>query len=83
MTFPQPPSARPHGAAVGTPGSAASRKQFKPASLLRKALALIIGTEGMIVFKDVLQLHDSEARKVKRWTIRALVEAARKSPASN
>jgi AcrR family transcriptional regulator len=58
-----------------------ARKQFKPAALktLSKALALIIGTEAMVVFKDVLQLDDADARKVKRWAIRALVEAARKS----
>jgi AcrR family transcriptional regulator len=58
-----------------------ARDQFKPAALrtLSKALALIIGTEAMVVFKDVLQLDDSDARKVKRWAIRALVEAARKS----
>ncbi len=57
-----------------------ARKLFKPASLdmLCKALALIIGTEGMVVTKDVLQLPDAEARKVKRWAIKALVEAARK-----
>jgi hypothetical protein len=35
----------------------------------------------MVVFKDVLQLDDADARKVKRWAIRALVEAARKSDA--
>jgi AcrR family transcriptional regulator len=58
-------------------------KQFKPAALdtLRKALALVIGTEAMVVFKDVLQLDDAEARKVKRWAIRALVEAAKKQAA--
>ena len=44
---------------------------------LTRALALIIGTEGMIVIKDVLQLDDDEARRVKRWAIAALVEAAR------
>ena len=51
---------------------------FKPAALrdLKSALALVIGTEGMVVFKDVLQLDDDEARKVRRWAIRALVEAA-------
>jgi hypothetical protein len=38
----------------------------------------VIGTEGMIVCKDVLQLDDAEARKVKRWAIRALVAAARR-----
>lgn len=45
---------------------------------LAKALALIIGTEGMIVCKDVLHLEDGEARKVKAWAIAALVEAAQK-----
>ena len=61
-----------------------ARQQFRPAALktLSKALALVIGTEAMVVFKDVLQLDDADARKVKRWAIRALVEAARKSPAN-
>ena len=55
--------------------------QFKPAALrsLSRALSLIIGTEAMIVFKDVLQLDETDARKVRRWAIRALVDAARKS----
>lgn len=54
------------------------RKEFDPASLalLKKALALVIGTEAMVVFKDVLQASDAEARKVKQWAIRALVGAA-------
>ena len=58
-----------------------ARRQFKPAALknLSRALALIIGTESMVVCKDVLQLDDAQARKVKRWAIRALVAAARKS----
>lgn len=47
-------------------------------ALLAKALALIIGTEAMVVFKDVLQVDDAEARRVRRWAIRALVEAARR-----
>lgn len=56
------------------------RRQFTPAALrnLTSALAMVIGTEAMIVFKDVLQLDDAEARKVKRWAIRALVDAARR-----
>lgn len=60
---------------------APARKQFKPAALkmLSKALALVIGTEAMVVFKDVLQVDDIEARKVKRWAIQALVEAAKKA----
>ena len=40
-----------------------------------------MGPEATIVVKDVLQLDDAEARKVKRWAIRALVEAAKKPPA--
>jgi AcrR family transcriptional regulator len=58
-----------------------ARKQFKPAALMNlgHALALIIGPEAMVVLKDVLQLEDAEARRVKRWAIRALVDAARKS----
>jgi AcrR family transcriptional regulator len=57
-----------------------ARKQFKPATLatLGKALALIVGPEAIVVCKDVLRLEDADARKVKRWAIRALVEAARK-----
>jgi AcrR family transcriptional regulator len=56
------------------------RNEFDPAALklLHKALALIIGTEGIVIFKDVLQTSDTEARKVKQWAIRALVDAARK-----
>lgn len=57
-----------------------ARKALKSADskVLAKALALVIGTEAMIVFKDVLQADDAEARKVRRWMIRALVNAARK-----
>ena len=60
---------------------APTRKQFKPAALkhLTHALALVVGTEAMVVCMDVLQLDDAEARKVKRWAIRALVDAARKA----
>lgn len=59
---------------------APARTQFEPAALdtLSKALAFVIGTEGMVVFKDVLQLDDADARKVKSWAIRALVDAARR-----
>ena len=48
----------------------------RAADLLAKALALIVGTESMIVFRDVLQLPDEEARAVKSWAIDALVAAA-------
>jgi AcrR family transcriptional regulator len=53
--------------------------QFEPEALdrLKKALALVIGTEALLAFKDVLRLQPDEARDVRRWMIRALVEAAR------
>jgi AcrR family transcriptional regulator len=58
------------------------RDELAPGAVdrLRKAVALIVGPEAMIVCKDVLQLDDAEARALKRWAIRALVEAARKRP---
>jgi AcrR family transcriptional regulator len=43
---------------------------------LARALALVIGTESMVAFKDVLRLDDDEADAVRRWMIAALVEAA-------
>ena len=46
---------------------------------LVKALALVIGTESMVAFKDVLGLADDEAGAVRRWMIRALYEAARRA----
>ncbi len=54
------------------------RQQFRPAALktLSRALGMVIGTEAMLALKDVLQLDDVEARRVRRWAIRALVDAA-------
>ena len=43
---------------------------------LRAALALVFGTESMVVFRDVLRLSERRARKVKSWAVRALVRAA-------
>ncbi|HEX8217078.1 MAG TPA: TetR/AcrR family transcriptional regulator [Allosphingosinicella sp.] len=43
---------------------------------LTKALALVIGSESMLVFRDVLQLDETDVRAVKDWTIDALVAAA-------
>lgn len=59
---------------------APAQRDFKPSALplLRQALALAIGTEAMLVTKDVLGLDDAQARRVKRWAIRALVSAARR-----
>ena len=49
---------------------------------LRAALALVFGTESMVVFRDVLNLSERQARKVKSWAMRALVrEALRESSA--
>jgi AcrR family transcriptional regulator len=60
---------------------APARAQFAPAAMrrLEYALALVMGTEGVIVGKDVLRIDDAELRRVKRWAIRALVEAARRN----
>lgn len=57
-----------------------SREAFAPAALdrLAKAVAFLVGTEAMVVFRDVLQLDPEEARAVKRWAIGALVAAARR-----
>jgi AcrR family transcriptional regulator len=59
---------------------APARHQFTPTALaaLTRALAVIIGTESMVVTKDVLRLDDSDAREVRQWAIRALVDSARR-----
>jgi len=58
---------------------APGRGEIAPDQLwhLRAALSLVIGTEAMLVLKDVLRLDRAEATKVRRWAIRALVDAAR------
>jgi AcrR family transcriptional regulator len=43
---------------------------------LARALALVVGTESMIVFKDVLAIGDDEAAAIRAWMIRSLTEAA-------
>lgn len=57
---------------------APARHRFQEADYdrLRAALALIIGPEAMIVFRDVLRLDPDTARAVKSWAVRALVRAA-------
>ena len=57
---------------------APARRRFtKPVyQKLCAALALIFGTESMIVFQDVLGLDEKTARKVKSWAARVLVRAA-------
>lgn len=58
-----------------------ARNRFTPAAFdtLTKSLALIIGTESMVVFKDVLQIDETDAQRVRRFAIRALVEAAQRT----
>jgi AcrR family transcriptional regulator len=53
---------------------------FDPEALdtLSKALVVLLGIEAVVVFKDVLRVNEAEARRVRRWAIRALVDAARK-----
>jgi AcrR family transcriptional regulator len=43
---------------------------------LRAALALVFGSESMVVFRDVLRADERTARAVKSWAVRALVRAA-------
>ncbi len=61
------------------------RKQFRPTDYdrLKKILALLIGTEAFVVFRDVLNIDDSEANSIKHWAMKALVDAARKPSRSN
>lgn len=53
--------------------------QFEPEQLekLQQLMAVLVGPDAIIVFKDVLQLDDGQARSLKRWAIRALVAVAR------
>ncbi len=44
--------------------------------MLERALALVIGPESIVACKDVLRLRDVEIARLKRWTIRVLVEGA-------
>ncbi len=48
---------------------------------LVQALALVIGTESMLVLKDVLGLDPAEADEARQWMIGALVAAARQPAA--
>ena len=57
---------------------APARGRFEKGSYARlcAALALIFGSESMVVFRDVLRLDEKAAREVKSWAVRALVRAA-------
>jgi AcrR family transcriptional regulator len=54
------------------------RDELDPAAWRRlcRALALVFGTESMIVCTDILQIDEEAARELKSWTVRALVRAA-------
>jgi AcrR family transcriptional regulator len=54
------------------------RGELEPAAFRRlcRALALVFGTESMIVCTDILQIDEEAARELKSWTVRALVRAA-------
>lgn len=57
---------------------APARERFAPAAYgnLVGALAVVIGTEAMVVFADVLGADTETAQRIREWTIRSLVEAA-------
>ena len=57
---------------------APARARFSAAAYekLRATLALLFGTEAMIVFRDVMPLSEKKARQVKSWALHALVRAA-------
>jgi len=59
---------------------APAKDAFAPQSLDRlvKALALVIGTESMVAFKDVLGIDNEEADVIRDWMIGALVEASKR-----
>lgn len=61
-----------------------ARARFSTAAYdrLTKALSVAIGTEATIVFKDVRPLPDAEARAVRQWIIRVLVEEALRASAA-
>jgi len=64
---------------------AGAQADLTPAAsdLLTKALAFLFGPEARVVARDVLELDDDEARRVRRWAIRALVDAAQNRSASS
>jgi len=57
---------------------ATSRHRFTDGNyrMLCSALAMIIGTESMIVCQDVLGIDEKAAKKAKAWAVKALVRAA-------
>jgi hypothetical protein len=64
---------------------APARPRFDPKVYERlcAALSLIFGVESMVVFRDVVPLDEAEARQVKSWALRALVQTALKDSRRN
>jgi AcrR family transcriptional regulator len=56
-----------------------TRGQFRDADyeILCKALVVVLGIEAEVALKDVLRIDGAEAAVVRKWMIRALVDAAR------
>jgi AcrR family transcriptional regulator len=54
--------------------------ELTPAEIerLKTALAMLVGTEPMIVLRDVLRLDHDQARESGEWAVRQLVRAARR-----
>jgi hypothetical protein len=42
---------------------------------LRSALALVLGTQAVIVLYDICELDERRAREVTRWAARVLLDA--------
>lgn len=49
------------------------KKQWRK---LRAALALTVGTDAMVIMKDVCRMNDDEAQEVLLWTAQTLLRAA-------
>jgi AcrR family transcriptional regulator len=59
---------------------AAGRMAPQARVLLSQAVALVVGIEGLVAAKDVLGLDDAATRRLKRWMITSLAEAALREP---
>ena len=55
---------------------ARDRLENKTYGKLCAALALVFGTESMLVFRDVLHMEETRAREVEDWVVRVLTQAA-------
>jgi AcrR family transcriptional regulator len=55
---------------------ARDRLENKTYGKLCAALALVFGTESMLVFRDVLHMEEARAREVEDWVVRVLTQAA-------